>query len=57
MTKGVIPTNGDLFIADAINQKNISMNINQALSALSAIIQDADEFQIADVEAGEEAAE
>lgn len=54
MSKGIIPAEGDVFIADAINQKNISMNTNQALSALSAIIQDVDEFQIANAEAREE---
>lgn len=54
MTKGIIPTNGDVFVADAINQKNISMNTNQALSALSAIIQDVDEFQVANAEVSEE---
>lgn len=54
MSKGIIPTNGDVFIADAINQKNISMNTNQVLSSLSVIVQDVDEFQIADAENTEE---
>jgi hypothetical protein len=57
MTKGGIPTNGDVFIADVINQKNISMNTNQALSELSVIIQDVDEFQIANAEDREEISE
>lgn len=51
MSKGAIPNNGDAFIADVINQKNISMNTNQSLSSLSVIIQDVDEFQIASAEA------
>ncbi len=53
MPKSSIDANGDTFIADAINQKNVSINTNQALSALSAIIQDVDEFQIASAEAKE----
>ncbi len=44
----------DTFFADAINQKNVSMNTNQALSSLSVIVQDLDEFQIADSEVSEE---
>ncbi len=37
----------DIFRAAAVNQKNVSLNTNQALSALTAIVQDVDEFQIA----------
>ncbi len=44
----------DIFRATAVNQKNVSLNTNQALSALTAIIQDVDEFQIAHSEVEEE---
>ncbi len=47
-------SSGDTFFADAINQKNISMNTNQSLSALSVIVQDLDEFQIANIELRQE---
>ncbi len=46
--------NSDYFYAEAINQKNVSMNANQALSAVTAIIQDVEEFQIAHVEIEQE---
>lgn len=44
----------DIFKATAVNQKNVSMNTNQALSALTAIVQDVDEFQVALSEAEKE---
>lgn len=37
----------DTFKATAVNQKNVSLNTNQALSALAVIVQDVDEFQLA----------
>lgn len=37
----------DTFRATAVNQKNVSLDTNQALSALTVIVQDVDEFQIA----------
>jgi hypothetical protein len=42
----------DTFRATAVNQKNVSLNTNQALSALTAIVQDVDEFQVAISESG-----
>ncbi len=44
----------DKFQAKAINQKNVSMNANQALSAIAIIAQDVDEFQIANSEKEQE---
>lgn len=44
----------DIFRATAVNQKNVGMNTNQALSALTAIVQDVDEFQVAISEAEKE---
>lgn len=44
----------DTFRATAVNQKNVSLNTNQALSALAVIVQDVDEFQVALSEAEKE---
>jgi len=44
----------DTFKATSVNQKNVSLNTNQALSALTVIAQDVDEFQIAISEAEKE---
>lgn len=46
--------NGDVFSAQAINQKIVSQSGQQALSAYGFIYQDIDEFQIAVAEAEEE---
>lgn len=54
MSKPVITTTGDVFSAQAINQKIVTQSGQQALSSYGFIYQDIDEFQIAVAEAEEE---
>ncbi len=48
------PVTGDAFVAQAVNQKNLSLNANVTLNAYICVEQEVKEFQLAVAEAEEE---
>jgi hypothetical protein len=54
MSKTIPVTEGDVFSAQAINQKIVNQSGQQVLSAYGFIYQDVDEFQVAVAESEEE---